>query len=346
MEKKSSDKLGRWVCVILFSAFSFCWLYFLQHDLIRAEFSSLISGNENISELFLHSRIALPLSLTLVALLLVFPGRLILRFKKGLYACNYIFSAVFLGAVTGYDGDSILGQSNNEWVVTIAFLVILFLVCKIVSSVPKSEYNYRLRALAGNLFIMSLLFCMVAYLGNTDENLHRGLRMERLFDEGEYAELLEVGRYEEESDKNIDLLRAKTMLRLSSEEKSVGTGIGDLLFCYSISDPDALSESLKNMDDIQAYLASCLLDSDLSSFCDSINLDSFKTMPKFFMQALVMADDNNAREKFPHQFAEEESAYKSFGDAMELLDLEPKQIQANSTYNKFHNTYYWYYTFK
>ena len=345
MKKLSCDICVRWLCGILFSAFAFCWLFFFQRDLLNAEINCAFAGNDSLCERLSDSLLIVSLLLTIVSLLLVIPGRIILRFKKGLYACNYLFSAAFLGLITGYDGDNLLGQGSTKWIVTIVFVVVLFLICKIVASVPRSEYNDRPRTLAGNLLLLSLLFCMVGYLGNTDENLHRRLRMERLYEEGEYASLLDVGRYEEESDQAIDLLRAKAMLNLPSDPNPAGSGIGEHLFSYSISDPVALSQSLKELDNDQAYLASCLLDGNIQSFSDSINIGSYQIIPAFYMQALVLANDSDSRGKFPQQYAQERSIYDSFCEALEPIETEPKQFQANSTFIDFHETYFWFYSF-
>ena len=223
-------------------------------------------------------------------------------------------------------------------------MFLLFLICKIVASVPKSEYNDRPRTLAGTLLILSLLFCFVGYLGNTDENLHRRLRMEQLFNDGRYEDLLEYGRYEEESDPGIDLLRAKSMLALQADPK--GSAIGDMLFRYSISDPKALSRSLRKMDKTQTYLASCLLNGDIWSFRDSINLEDYKTMPCYYMQALVLANDSLASARFPQQFKDEQECYDSFLKDLDAVSAEKTQYKANASFINYHETYFWFYTFK
>ena len=344
MEKKSCDKCVRWLCGILFAAFAFCWLYFFQRELLQAENSVLFSADNGLRIWMFNHHLLVSLFLTVVALLLAIPGRLMLRFKKGLYACNYMLSAIFLGVITGYDGESVFGQDLTVWIVSGAFLFVLFLICKIVASVPKSEYNDRPRTLAGTLLILSLLFCFVGYLGNTQENLHRRLRMEQMFADGKYEQLLNYGRYEEESDPGIDLLRAKSMLALQATPKS--SAIGNLLFRYSISDPKSLSKALKSMNNEQAYLTSCLLEGNLKAFSDTINLNAYNTLPNYYMQAMVMLNDSTASVKFPNQFADEMSSYNSFRETLESLKSEPKQFQANSTFIAYHESYFWFYTFK
>ena len=346
MEKKSCDICVRWLCGILFAAFAFCWLYFFQRELLQAENRVLFSDDNGLRIWMFNHHLLVSLFLTVVALLLAIPGRLVLRFKKGLYACNYLLSAAFLGVITGYDGESVFGQSVTVWITSGIFLFVLFLICKIVASVPKSEYNDRPRTLAGNLLTMSLLFAITAYLGNTEENVHRRLRMEQLYDKGDYQRLLDYGRFEEETDPGIDLLRTKALLQLPSDNNPSGSQIGENLFRYSISDPRALSKALKGMDNEQAYLASCLLDGNLKAFSDTINLDAYKTLPCYYMQALVIAADSLAGVKFPKQYAEAQSAYDSFCEALEPLENQPRQFQANSTFINYHESYFWFYTFR
>ena len=343
MEKKSCDKCIRWICAILFSAFAFCWLFFFQRDLLTALNRDLFSGNAGMVSWMSHHHYVTSVILASVALLLAIPGRLFLRFRKGLYACNYLISAAFLGFITGYDGESFFGQTYVQWIVVSAFIIVLFLVCKIVESVPKSNYNDRPRTLAGNLLLLSLLFCLTGYIGNTEENLHRRLSMERLYLEGDYEHLLDLGRYEEESEPAIDLLRAKAMLNLPSNPG--GSGIGDRLFGYSICSPTVLADSLKNMNNTQAYLSACLLIHDTESFRDSIRLEDYETLPKYYMQALVIDNDSIAQVRFPQQFADEKKTYDSFCEALGPQEFQSRQYQANATFIKFHESYFWFYTF-
>lgn len=343
MNKPSCDICVRWLCGILFSAFAFCWLFFFQRELLWAENSVLFSADNGLRIWMFNHHFLVSLSLTAIALLLALPGKVVLRFKKGLYACNYLFSAAFLGVITGYDGESLFGQSFTAWIVSGAFMFVLLLICKIVASVPKSEYNDRPRTLAGNFLIMSLLFSITSFLGNTDENLHRRLRMEHLYGQGRYEDVLNYGRYEEESDPGIDLLRAKAMLALPATPK--GSGIGDMLFRYKISDPRTLSGSLRKMDNTQAYLASCLVNGDVWSFRDSINVEDYKALPQYYMQALILTNDSLASVRFPGQFKEEQECYESFQSMLESIKSESRQFQANSTYINFHETYFWFYTF-
>ena len=76
------------------------------------------------------------------------------------------------------------------------------------------------------------------------------------------------------------------------------------------------------------------------------DIAGFQIMPTYYMQALVLANDSIAQARFPQQYADEQLLYDSFCEALEPLEYEPRQFQANSTYINFHESYYWYYTFR
>ena len=345
MQKKVDDKIIMFFCELFFVSFTFCWINFFQGELFYAVFYEPFADSSILLWVVSH-KVLRSILLTLFIMMICRIGCLLFRFSSSLYACNYLLAAIALGAITGYDGEHVFGQSAVEWIVTAVVALILLLVCKMLSSIPKSSYNDHIRSLAGNVIILSILFSMVGILGNTEENLHRRLRMEHLMMDGDYEKLLEVGRYEEESDKDIDLLRAKAMLNLPVTANPAGSGIGEQLFRYSIANPKSLAESLKCIDNPQAYLTSCLLACDIKSFRDSLDLNEYKILPSSYIQALVLIDDSLAAAKFPKQFKEEMERLDSFHKELEPLKNEPVRFMANSTYIEYHETYFWFYTFR
>lgn len=345
MQRTVDDKGMRVLCEVMFMTFAFCWIHFFQGDLMYAAISDIFADSPVIMVLIKEHHLLMSVILSLFVLMFCLIGRKLFRFKAGMYGCNYLLAAVFLGIMTGYDGESLLGQSTAQWLGAAAYCIVLPTICKIVESIPQSSYFNVQRSVSGNLFLMSQLLILTAILGNTDENLHRSLRMQRLMSDGEYEELLKVGIKEEESDKTIDLLRAQAMLNLESASNPSGSGIGDNLFNYSISDPAALSDCLKELDGAEPYLASCLLDGDLEAFVDSIDIRAYRTLPKYYMQALVMADEALAKIAFPDQYDKESAVYDEFQQELESL-TGSDQFLANSTYIKYRNSYYWFYRFR
>lgn len=346
MKQESGDTVEKWLCLLLFTSFAFCWLFFFQQDLICATIRDISNKGGDLYGSRPHLHLIVSVLLTAVSTLWVIPVKKLLKPQKGIYATSYCLSALFLGLITGFDGKSLLGQPYSVWTVSLVSVVVLLLVCRIVSRVPKSDYYESTRTIAGNLLIMSILFCLVGFLGNTDENLHRRLRMEHLYADGKYDELLQVGYMEEESDSSIDLLRAKALLNIPFDSNPMGSMIGERLFEFSISDPATLANELVRLDNTQAYLVSCLLTGNIDSFRDSINLKNYSVVPKYFMQALVLAHDNDAMALFTHQYKAEESQLESFTDKLDTVKDTPMSYRANSTYIDYHSTYFWFCTFK
>lgn len=320
MQNTSSDKVIRILCAVMFVTFAFCWTFFFQAGLLEAAYSGLV-GRTGLR--IPYNRLAMSVVLVLVSMLFVLPSRRIHNFRNGLVACNYILSAIFLGALTGYH------QPARVWIFAALFAILLIVICRIVASVPKPDIVER--SFSGAILIMTLLFCLIAILGNTDENTHRQLLIERYMEKGEYEKALQVGRFEEESNEAIDLLRAKAL---------IATGqIGDELFQYSICNPSVLADSLDGE-------ISLLLKGDLQAFCSTIDLSAYSSLPRYYMQAMVLAGDQRVQDIYPEDYTEASDQYTRFLEVLDSVKDTPQQYQSNATFLDFHETYYWVYYFR
>ena len=77
-----------------------------------------------------------------------------------------------------------------------------------------------------------------------------------------------------------------------------------------------------------------------------IDLNDYTVVPRFFMQALVLANDSHAMELFPDQYRTEQSLLDSFMDRLEAVKDESLAYRANSTFIDYHSTYYWFSLFR
>ena len=353
MEKKSCDKCIRWICGALFAAFAFCWLCFFQGNYLYALVQGLFHHKDWAVSGWLH--VVAPIVLTVLTILIEMPVARLFRFKDGLYACNYLPSAFLLGVVTCFDGlyctHELSVPSFSVWIVSVTFSVALFFICRIVSAVPKSGYNVRPRILAGNLLIMSLLFCLTAYLGNTDENLHRSLMINRYVSRGQYEKALCVGMFEEEADCAVVNARLEAMLRLDASDP--GSGIGEYLFNYPIYREDLALDYLHvclgstEYDSHSIQIAMAMISRNLQKADALITPYIYKgQVPKYYMQLLALTGNSQAQSSFPQEYAAQKQILDSFTAQLESLSGKPEKYRANSTYIEYHNTYYWYYTFR
>lgn len=361
MTRKGDFKGVRFFCGVIFLIFAVLWLCLFQGNLIdecyyRLTGRYVMSGLSN----FNYRHLILPLILAVFITLIEIPVARLFRFRDGLNACNYLISAILLGLVAGFDGHKLLSQEMTVWIWSAVFSVLLLIICKIIQTIPRQAVMNAPRVVSGNLLILTLLFCLTAYLGNTDENYHRKLQIEQLVKHGKYEKALQIGRYEEETDSEITLWRIDAML--NSPADIPGSVIGERMFQYpmpSSIDQRSIIVSLMavNQDDTpelaqNAHLAAYLIECRLKSFTDYLKYKSTLidrwtdgSVPRYFMQALVIANDSTASARFPRQFNEELERYESFQSKLEPIKSEPKQFQANSTYINYHETYFWFYTF-
>ena len=361
MTRKGDFKGVRVFCGVIFLTFAVLWLCLFQGNLIDECWYHLtgryvMGGMAN----FNYRHLILPFILAVLITLIEIPVARLLRLRDGLIACNYLISAILLGLVAGFDGHEPFSQDMTVWIISAVFSVLLLIICKVIQTVPRQAVMNAPRVVSGNLLILSLLFCLTVYLGNTDENYHRKLQIEQLVKQGKYEKALQIGRYEEETDSEIILWRVDAMLHAPAEIP--GSVIGERMFQYpmpnSIDQRSVIASLMAvNQDDTpelaqNARLAAYLLECRLKSFTDYLQYKSTLmdrwtdgSVPRYFMQALVIANDTIASERFPRQFKAEQECYESFQSKLEPIKTESKQFQANTTYINFHETYFWFYTF-
>ena len=359
MQSNPNDKRGKWLCGILFLAFALSWLCLFQVDLLDELYHSLlhkfgVDGIEGFEESNFHYY-AIPVALAVIITLLEIPVARLFRFKNGLYACNFLLSALLLGTVTGFDDYNccsiVSGPDTAIWIATAIFCVVLFIVCKIIQTVPpRQSLHNGPRIFSSNLFIMNLLFCMVGFLGNTDENLHRALMINRYTADGQFEKALRVGENEEEANYAVSNARLNAMLRLDAANP--GTGIGEYLFNFPVDNMDSMLDYLQlastgaEHDSLSAVIAMAMINRDLEK-ADSLIMPYVYQgiVPKFYMQLLVLTENKEAADRLPNEYAAQKKILDNLRESLENIKDESMQFQANSTYLKYHKTYFWYYFF-
>lgn len=345
MENRESKGI-RIMCLVIFLTFTLSWLMFFQRDLLSAAMTTLSSDRSSSYACFFVSVLLIFLVLLPVPII-----NSIFKFRNGLYAANYTLSAFMLGAFTGYDGNRFFGQSGKEWIISVCFVAAIFIFSVIKSFSVRSNTPDNPRKISDNLLIMTLLFCLAAFLGNTDENLHRKLRIERYLSKCQYEKALQVGCNEEETDSDITLLRAKAMLLLDADNP--GSGTGEHLFAYPIREPKLLSLGLSKLlsdpmyDNVTVNIARALVDCDIYT-ADSLIMPFLRQgrLPAYYMQVLVLNESTDAAARFPEEFAKEKERFDLFVETLERMKNDPMLIRANSTYKEYGKTYYWYYEFR
>lgn len=335
-------------CLLAFTLFSFSWLFFFQGHLIGEAYESMIIAHNGIQGNY--SRLLMAVLGTMLLDTVALLSRALMRNKGFMFAADYVLPALLLGAFTGYDGQSMFSQTSSAWIISLLLAILMFAVALLIKAYRLIRDANHASIFALNLLFMVLSFGMVAILGNTDETAHRKLLMEKCFEQADYERMLEIGRYEEECDADMEHLRVKAMLSLPSDIP--GSHIGDRLFQYPIGNDRALAGYLKNMastdslhhDEIMNAVS--LIERDLQRFDSIADVSLYQdVLPAYYMQAMVLLDNGKAKEAFPEQFNSERERYESFMKALDEIADKPLKYQRNATFIEYHETYYWYYHF-
>lgn len=172
---ETSDKLPERLKIsdrILFAVYVLCYLLFFQSDLER-HVHNLINDGNVVFRPFLLS-VFFTCVLVAVELLL---SRLKL-FENVWNVCDFIPSALLLGAATSYNETHFVGYSFFTWCIIIVVSVSAMAFVRRVSVGWTNRSNIQTVRL--NLFLMLVVMLIPVCIGNTDAAFHRTLRSETL----------------------------------------------------------------------------------------------------------------------------------------------------------------------
>lgn len=174
LEQKKHDRVVRIADRVIFFVFAFCYLFFFQVDL-EWHVHNIMTG------------MAIPFHPFFLALLFSFlvtiievPFAKLLKFEGGWTACNFIPSAVLLGAATSHNESFFVGYSWIVWTIILVVTVVLLLFFRFLMELNRSPRMSLLHKMAINLGLMSLFLLVPPLLGNTDRKMHEELRAERM----------------------------------------------------------------------------------------------------------------------------------------------------------------------
>jgi|GEM_PF-2426248 len=347
----------------LFFVFSFIYLLLYQTDIERMAQPVFASG----VDIAFHP-LLLSLIFSSVVTAVEYPVSRLLGFKGAWDACNYLPSALLLGANTAYNTRHIMGMSWLAWLLVIFVAMVFLVVMKMISSVSRQYRDNRYKATAIDLGLMTLVLISTMLTGNSDERVHRELMAQRYLEQGRYEKVLRIGRGAEEVTPLLSLCRANAMALLTVEDGPDGSALGDKLFLYPQPYADAVARALAEPDTTGAVmenrnLAALLLQKDLEGFAESlyapydtcqVTLSSWKdgSFPVFYMQALLINDSINGHAEeylsslYPGQYSAESERLAGYEALKEELSDRPEQYLKNVMYDNYRETYWWYYDYQ
>ena len=225
-DKNSSTIAIHVMCAIVFSLFSFCWLYFFQADVLMMAQHVLSNGVTHYNPL---------IGACVITLLLYLLQKVLYRFlklKKRSHALTYLPSILILALLSSIvpEGDSGVSFSMSWWAILL-ILAVWGLMAFVARSTQDVESDVRFglfsRPMWINLLFMSLMMMLAAWVGNTNAVFHYRMKVERCLIEGEAADALQAGKRSLESDKLLFMLRMYALARAHA--------LGEHLFEYPIT---------------------------------------------------------------------------------------------------------------
>ena len=199
-------------CGLLFSAFSFIYLYLFQGDVLGALHYSLSQGKTH------YSPLAGAIIITLVLLIFRWGINGLLGLKGSVRSLSYFPSCLLLGVLTDvnrslYHG----GNFADKWLWLLPLLLIMYVgVVFVLRRIFRHWLDHESSVIGlinSNLAILLILCLMTACIGNSDINFHHELAIENAIREKDYKAARKVGYESLDPSRTLTVLRAYALSR-------------------------------------------------------------------------------------------------------------------------------------
>lgn len=364
-------------CGLLFSAFSFIYLYLFQGDVLGALHYSLSQGKTH------YSPLAGAIIITLVLLIFRWGINGLLGLKGSVRSLSYFPSCLLLGVLTDvnrslYHG----GNFADKWLWLLPLLLIMYVgVVFVLRRIFRHWLDHESSVIGlinSNLAILLILCLMTACIGNSDINFHHELAIENAIREKDYKAARKVGYESLDPSRTLTVLRAYAL----SREGTMGEhlfeypqyyGSDGLLFSSSSQvtlrlDADSLYNYLgakpytaESTTDFLAricrdevgkhtaldyYLSALLLDKKLDKFASVVE-DSFfeqDTLPRYYREAIMFYKQSHPA--YPRVLNDTLMIQRlQEFDKLQKEYTSPVE-QKNRMRREFGDTYWWYYRYQ
>lgn len=222
----NSTIASRVICAIVFSLFTFLFLYFFQADVLTAAQHILSGGITH------YSRLLGAILITFILQLLQIAIFSFTRLTKRTHALTYFPSCLVLAFITDISPNIATHFSIGAWGWIIPLLLVVYVGAIKLALVfqpyepENSSSGLFSRNMWINLLILNLFFLFVGLASNGNDIFHYRMRIENLLSKGKFDKAISVGAKSDESDASL------TMLRIYALSKS--GQLGDKLFTYPV----------------------------------------------------------------------------------------------------------------
>lgn len=374
IERKKTTRILAIMGSLLFCTFSIVYLGIFQGDLMEA-----IVAHEH-PDMPVYNRWLGAVTITAVLQLLQFLIRLI-RIRRKWFSFSYLPSFFILGVLTFY-------RDIEFYYIVLAVLVFLFILLLIPVMGKRAQKKmtvkaYRTYIINLNLLELIIFSVLTLSIGNTNDNLHYELAMNRYIKNNEPEKALLVGRKSSNPNRPVTALRTLALSKLDRmgealfEYPQLYEEYG-LLYAKQYSNdnlgfmPTDLYEYLgfkqesdetptaflqrfyksepENKIAFDYYWSATLLDNQLDSlpkFVEAVKEGRFydiKKLPKHFAEAVVLY--NHLNPETPLSEALEQTDKLSEFIAAKEQTFKSTEAEAGFMQKQYGSTYWWYYFYQ
>lgn len=364
------------VCGLLFSLFSFVYLYVFQRDVLEALHFSLAHGKTVFAPL------ASAIVITLILLLLRWGVNSLLGLKGMVRALAYVPSFLVLCALTDVGRGVYMSSYHTPWTWLLPLLVLLFVGISYwlrgLFRVQLNQEGNPWGLVNSNLAILLGLCVLTVCVGNSNRAYHHELEAEYYLRTKQYDKVLEVGKYSLEASRTLTASRAVALSHLGQ--------MGDKLFAYpQYYHSDGLffgTDSLRSLrytndsiyyllgarpyagedrmvflrnicykgtgkyTSLDYYLSALLLDKQLDQFMHTIP-DFYlpeDTLPRYYREAAMLYHVQRKDTLFPVTDSLMSVRFQAYRELQRKAGSSLEE--RNRMRREFGDTYWWYYDYQ
>lgn len=378
MRNKEEIRLQRVVmalCAILFAVFSFLFVAKSQSVLLELLYDKVATGKLQYNAYVVGGVISV--ALTIFALWLnKFTG-----FKREWTAFSFMPSAMVLAFITDIDSSLYTGEYDYlKWIIVLAigvfaYAAFSFVLRRILFAKIKNVAMSANRIIWRNLVLFVILFSLVGFLSNGEENFKREALVASYYKKGDSDNALKVGYLSNVASHSLTVQRAYILAKggmlgerlfeypqyygadgLIPAKEQVSPLVPDSVYALLGASPlqgeealDVFKRALKNDNVSPAakdyYLSALLLDRKIVEFTDNVKTlypdTETANLPKHYQEALVLYSSING------DSVQASAAMQEQFNAFKALEAEHEDIFVRGNYLRRHfgRTYWWYFLY-
>ncbi len=374
---KKAARILTVACGLLFSIFSFVYLFVFQKDVLGALHYSLSQGKTHYSPLIG--------AIIITVVLLIFRWGIngLLGLKGPVRALSYFPSCLLLGVLTDVDCSIFHGGSiGDKWLWLLPLLLLIYVggtyTLRRIFRFWLNQEGSILGLINSNLTILILLCLMTVSIGNSNVNFHHELAVERAIRNRNYAAARVVGGKSLETTRTLTVLRAYTL----SREGTMGEHLfeypqyygaegllfephsqetlrlnADSLYAYLGAKPHTAEKPLDYLTRIchdevgkhtalDYYLSALLLEKKLDKFASAVDTYFFEqdTLPRYYREAVTLY--KQAHPQYSREIKDTLMVQRLNDFLSRQKEFSSPVEEKNRMRREFGDTYWWYYHYQ